>query len=123
MSEISPRPWKLVYDNIFDANGEKILGLREWRAQDLCHAINCVNQHIRLKEKISIMQIWREQNLETIEKLKQLLKKCSPISIEDYWNGNEYEKLEYCIFCPEWKIYGRHADNCEYIKMIGGSEE
>ena len=63
MSEISARPWQLDYDNIYDANGEKILGVSEWIAYDLCHIVNCVNEHdalvaevVKLKATISLLQ-------------------------------------------------------------------
>ena len=59
-----------------------------------------------------------------ISQLEQALRKCSPVKTEILWTGRTNQKLEYCVFCPGWKIYGKHDETCEYmnlINMTGGS--
>lgn len=57
----------------------------------------------------------RDQML--IEQLRQALWKCSPFT--DY-NENEVEICFSC--CIPYYLAHEHADNCEYIKLIGGNE-
>lgn len=109
MSDISARPWKIDYDNIFDANGEKILGLCEWIAQDVCHMVNCVNEYDRLELCVNILIVQRDEALAEVEKLKNAYKKHV---------ANHY----FCDTCGNNIISDSHKPNCDYIKMIGGVE-
>lgn len=52
MSETSPIPWKPSYNSIVDADGEEIVKIDECSAQDLCHIVNCVNQHDSLVAEV-----------------------------------------------------------------------
>lgn len=58
--------------------------------------------------------------LSEIEKLKQALRKCNPITEVSEYNSLSIPK---CAFCSS-NGYGdiKHSEDCEYIKLIGGCE-
>ena len=78
-----------------------------------------------LKMQVQAILLSKERYDKIIDELQQakdMLRKCSPIQLEPFWDGIEWEDLENCIACAGWKINGRHDEECPYIKMIGGVE-
>jgi hypothetical protein len=75
-------------------------------------------ENVQLREDYSLKIV---ELMEENRALRKALKKCSPIHIEWMKEGGEYFDAEVCVFCEGWYKTGRHTDDCEYLRLVGGN--
>jgi hypothetical protein len=117
MSEISPRPWYISGIYVKCNDNKVVMRLNaDISVENLRHILKCVNAYdslvaeneqlreqfeVRIRDSI-VAKTFLAMS-EDIEQLRQALRKCN-------------YSFDICPFCKEYI----HADDCEYIKLIGG---
>lgn len=93
------------------------MNLRKELEDEISKLYNIIDEHIKINENLKHkVQYLTDCGIEKEEKYKEMLRKCSPLYLEDV--------CAFCIFCKQAidQDYYGHTDDCEYLRLCGGAK-